>query len=290
MRDRLRLEGDHSYYHGGSAAVMSALRRIASDKGWHIVKPGEDFDVMVMNGEGTMHHGWEGCRKKISIMRHAADAGKEVHLVNTVWQENPNEFDDLLRGLASISVREVRSQADLRDRHGIKAAVIPDVSMYAPVSQSVFLPRNFRGEPAVTDFYWPGENKFERGDKLFPQARYLRFKKISWHRAIASMKTASYIITGRQHAVFAACKARVPFAASEGNTHKIRGLIESAGAEIPVANSPEQIRDIIPMISELRGEYDKLFDWLECQDYPSLIPSAAPTSKPQGAAGNFTLR
>lgn len=55
---------------------------------------------------------------------------------------------------------------------------------------------------------------------------------MSWRRAVASLN----LITGRQHAVYAACKARIPFAASEGNTHKIRGLIKTAGVEIPIAS------------------------------------------------------
>jgi hypothetical protein len=274
MGNRLRLEGDHSYYHGGSAAVFSALRRIAADKGWHVVKPGEPYDVMVMNGEGTMHHGWEGAQKKIAIMREALSAGKPVHLVNTVWQENPADFDDVLRALSSITVRETRSRDDLIARHGIEARVMPDVSMYADLRPRVLFAKNFKGGPAVTDFYWKRDNTFGRGDRLFTDARYLRFKKISWSRAIASIRTASLLITGRQHGVYAACKARVPFAASEGNTHKIRGLVESAGAKIPIADTPEEIRDIIPMLPGLRAEFKKLFDWLDRQDYPSIIPAA----------------
>jgi hypothetical protein len=135
------------------------------------------------------------------------------------------------------------------------------------------LPKHFRGKPALTDFYWPDSNDFRRADALFPEAKYLRFYKISWGKAVASLRTASYLITGRQHAVYAACKARVPFAASEGNTHKIKGLIESAGVNIPICDTPEKIREIIPMIPDLAGEYEKLFDWLDRQDYTSVIPA-----------------
>lgn len=153
MGNKLRLEGDHSYYHGGSAAVFETLRRIAADKGWHVVKPDEPYDVMVMNGEGTMHHGWDGAQKKIATMREALSAGKPVHLINTVWQENPPDFDDLLRSLSSITVRETRSRDDLLNRHGIEAKVVLDVSVYADFRSKVLFAKNFRGRPAVTDFY-----------------------------------------------------------------------------------------------------------------------------------------
>jgi len=272
MGNRLRLEGDHSGYHAGSTAVFQALHRIAREKGWRIVGRRGDYDVMVMNGEGTMHHAQRACVRKIGIMREALDKGKPVHLVNTVWRDNPNDFDDVLRALSGIVVRETRSHDDLLHRHGVQSRVVPDVSMYAEVGRAPLFTKDFRGQPAVTDFYWPDKNEHARGDKLFPEARYLRFGNISWSRAVASLKTASYLITGRQHAVYAACKARIPFVASEAPTDKIKSLIESAGVKIPVADSPEQIRDLIPLIPGLKGEFEKLSDWLERQDYASIIP------------------
>ncbi len=275
MGNRLRLEGDHSGYHAGSTAVFQALHRIAREKGWRIVGRRADYDVMVMNGEGTMHHAQRACVRKIGIMREALDKGKPVHLVNTVWRDNPNDFDDVLRALSGIVVRETRSRDDLLAKHGIQSRVVPDISMYADVHPLLLPVRNFDGRPALTDFFWPARNEHGRGDRLFPEARYLRFDYISWSRAVASLRTAPYLITGRQHAVYAACKARIPFVASEAPTDKIKSLVETAGVKIPVADSPEQIRDLIPLIPSLKGEYEKLFDWLARQDYASIIPEAS---------------
>jgi hypothetical protein len=52
-------------------------------------------------------------------------------------------------------------------------------------------------------------HRFERRDALFPTARPLPFLDWPWGRIVASLRTASYLITGRHHAVYAACVARV---------------------------------------------------------------------------------
>ena len=173
-----------------------------------------------------MHHGSPQFHRKMKLLRRAVDAGKPAFLVNSVWQSNPPDYDDVLRQLSSISVRENHSRDDLWERHGVNARVLPDISMFARLPCFSFR-QNFRSQPALTDFYFAKGERFGQALELFPDAEYLKFDKMSWGRAIASIRTASYLITGRQHGVYAACRARVPFAASEGNTHKIRGLIAS---------------------------------------------------------------
>lgn len=225
-----------------------------------------------------MHHGSRAFHIKMKLLSEAVAAGKSAYLVNSVWQDNPPDYDDVLRQLAGISVRENLSRDDLLDRHGIAARVLPDVSFFAALPRFVWR-RNYRSKPAITDFYLPDRSvlpdrsTFDRLDHLFPEARPLPFKRMSWARAVASIKTTGYLITGRQHAVYAACKARTPFVASEGNTHKIRGLILTAGADIPVGTCPA---DLVGKASELlrrQDQFTRLFDWLAGQDYWAAIPA-----------------
>jgi hypothetical protein len=243
---------------------------MARAKGWAVVGPHDEYDALLVNGEGSMHHGSKGFHAKMQALAAAVAAGKPAHLVNTVWQDNPHDYDDVLRHLSSITVREVRSRDDLLRNHGVEARVVADVSLAEPVGVALF-PINFKKKPARTDFYIPEKGRF--GDlPSYQNVRLLPFKKMSWSRAVKSLRTASYLVTGRQHAVYAACKARIPFAASEGNTHKIRGLIETAGVDIPIAVHPDDLPSIIPLIDDRLGEYAKLFDWLEVVDYTSVIP------------------
>lgn len=273
-----RIEGDHARYHAGGAAVMQGLRRVLSENDWIPTGRDQQYDILVMNGEGSMHHGSGAFHKKMKQLAKAMADGKPAFLVNSVWQDNPSEYDDVLRALSGITVREIYSQRDLFDRHGIEASVIPDLSMYAPLPRYCWW-TNFRGRPAITDFHFKDGSGFHRDDTIDPSARFLRFKQISWGNAVKSLQTASYLVTGRQHGVYAACKARIPFAASGGNTHKTEALIASAGANIPIARDPSGIRDLIPLLPRLGDEFQKLFDWLEAQDYRSIIPKAPRPSR-----------
>ncbi len=266
---RLRILGDHSHYHAGSGAVYRGLVRIARSKGWKVVGSRDGYDALLVNGEGTMHHGGKGFHKKMHALADAVAAGKPAYLVNTVWQDNPHTYDDILRQLSGITVREVRSREALR-QHGVDAKVVPDISLAEPVGFAWF-PIDFKNRPAKTDFYFPDTREFADCDH-FPEARLLPFKSMSWSRAVKSLRTASYLITGRQHGVYAACKARTPFAASEGNTHKIRGLIETAGVDIPIAAHPAELAAVVPVVLERAAEFQKLFDWLERIDYSASVP------------------
>ena len=85
-----------------------------------------DYDVLIVNGEGSMHHGAPSFRLKMEAIERAASLGKRVHLVNSLWQDNPSDFDETLRRLAEVTVREVASARDLEERHGIAAKVALD--------------------------------------------------------------------------------------------------------------------------------------------------------------------
>jgi hypothetical protein len=275
---RLCVGGDTSGFHGGCDAVMRTLRRLAAAKGWQVVAEGSDYDALLVNGEGNMHHGSKRFHRKMRLLRDAVAAGRPAFLVNSVWQDNPPDYDELLPQLSGLFVREVLSQRELAERHGATAEVLPDASFFDALPR-FSLRRHFRGQPAVTDFYVgseggpAGRHTFGRRDALFPQARPLPFLDWTWGRIVASLRTASYLITGRHHGVYAACVARIPFLASEGNTHKIRGLIASAGVDIPVADAPEDIPALASTCLGRRAEYEQLFAWLADQRIGRIIPS-----------------
>ena len=62
---RLCIVGDHSKFHAGCKAVMQTLWRLASEKGWRIVKEGEDYEALLVNGEGSMHDGSKQFHRKM---------------------------------------------------------------------------------------------------------------------------------------------------------------------------------------------------------------------------------
>ena len=52
---RIRLAGDHSSYHCGSAAVVQIIATELRRHGEIVT--GDEHDGVVVNGEGSMHHG-----------------------------------------------------------------------------------------------------------------------------------------------------------------------------------------------------------------------------------------
>lgn len=282
VKPALRLEGNHSSFHCGSAAVFSVLGKVARSRGWRVVGPENLFDALVVNGEGAMHHSARGFWRKSRILEGAILQGKPAILVNAVWSDNPSDFDEVLHALAFISVREVISQQNLLTAHNRRSTVFPDLSYFLlrPLT-----PRTAPGSPPLmTDFFDPresrlpvpgekGKNVFTRFPDLLPTSQFIDITKRNWRSFVTRISRAPYLVTGRHHGVYASCVARVPFLAAEGNTHKIRGLVLSAGANIAVADHAEQIPLFMEENLARPEEYQKLWDWLDGFNMVDAIPS-----------------
>lgn len=264
---RVRLSGDHSSLHAGCRAVWTALRESVRSGGFELVAQETDFDLLVVNGEGSMHHGSSGFHRKMRELARSLELGKRACLVNSVWQSNPNDYDRVLNELDLITVREVHSQQDLLLRHGVESDVVPDLSLCCPLQPD--LPAiDFAGQTVVTDFFSREWKHFVRmtGGQLSAHS-YFDLTRGNWGTAVASLSTAGLLLTGRQHAVYAACVARTPFLALEGNSHKIQGLMATAGVAIPVFSSPLDLISEVKHADQYRDEYQKLFDW--CASRPT---------------------
>ncbi|MDH3868461.1 MAG: polysaccharide pyruvyl transferase family protein [Desulfuromonadales bacterium] len=268
---RVRILGDHSKLHCGCKAVIDALEKTSRDRGWEVVGSYQPYDVLIVNGEGSMHNSRKTFLKKMSVLQKAVDSGIPAFLLNTVWQNNSHEYDQTLQKLAGITVREELSQRELLGKHKVTAELVIDASYFAPIDNTAEV-INFHGSPIKTDFYYPDSQSWAQDLDLFETIPYISLDNISWSSLVLSLKTSAYLITGRHHAIYAACKAGVPFVCSTSNTHKITGLISSSGAKIPVAEHPSQIPALISRINTLGPEYEKLFDWMAAQDPDKLIP------------------
>ncbi|HET6161768.1 MAG TPA: polysaccharide pyruvyl transferase family protein [Dongiaceae bacterium] len=258
---RIRLAGDHSSYHCGSAAVVQTIAAELRRHGEIVT--GEEFDLLVVNGEGSMHHGGQAFRDKMQLIETAQRAGRPAFLINTVWQDNPHDFDSALARCRQVVVREVLSQSAIA-RHGVAAEVLPDLSYFAPVVKDEMI--DFKGGIVMTDFLSRDFGCFVRlRSRWAERYPFVDMRAMSWSSLVRSLKTARLLVTGRHHAVYAACKARTPFLALAGNTHKIEGIMMTAGAEIPVFQKFSELRASIDEAEAWRSRYDLLFDWFERQ-------------------------
>ena len=87
-------------------------------------------DIVVINGEGTLHHGKHHGDKLLQIVDHTARAGKPIALINTIYQDNPDHWRRFLDGIELISPRDSWSAAALRAATGrTDICHVPDLSM-----------------------------------------------------------------------------------------------------------------------------------------------------------------
>ena len=91
----------------------------------------ERADLVVINGEGTFHHGREAGLKLLEVIPAAKHLCVPAAVINALWQENPVEWDDLLVDAALIATRDERSGAEIAATLGPVVRVIPDLSLSA---------------------------------------------------------------------------------------------------------------------------------------------------------------
>lgn len=259
---KIRLVGDHSDYHCGSAAAFEVIQSECDRKGTIVTD--DNFDLLVVNGEGSMHHDTGGCNSKIKEIDNAIRAGRRAMLVNTVWQENDPEKSKILSGCDKIVAREILSQQEL-SRNGIESSVCIDQSFFAPIRDEGYT--NLNGQVAFTDFYSEEFGCFVRVNSRWAQKfHFVDMQRMSWSYLVSTLKTSSLLVTGRHHAVYAACRARTPFLALSGNTFKIQGLLQTANIRIPVISNFKDLKANLSWPEQNRDTYERLFDWMESQE------------------------
>ena len=85
-----------------------------------------------------------------------------------------------------------------------------------------------------------------------------------WQDYLNALSTARILVTGYHHEVIAACKLKIPFIAYRGSTDKVLGIIKRAGADIKVAQTPDELKANLNEPINV-DEYTKLFSYLEQQ-------------------------
>lgn len=194
----------------------------------------EQADLVVINGEGSIHHG-----RFQNLIDLAGD--HPCALVNCVYQENPD--NPRLRDFKWISTRESLSAAAVREGGG-EAEVVPDV-LFA----SSFL-RSFVPLTAPThDFGFT-----DCAEKVIKRIGPLRFRHRPGHSPKAKVVgdylnfLASHrrMAIGRFHAAIACSVMGIPFSTWDSNTWKTEGLMKDMGLGQLHGASREQAMALAP--------------------------------------------
>ena len=264
----------------GAEVLVRVPRKCAWWKNTKILDKLRAADAIIINGEGTLHHGRPAARDLLRVVEHPSTRDKPLHLLNALYQENPAEWAPLLDAFHSISPRDSLSAGELRKLLERPVSYIPDLTLCAgPIScdeprhmemvvgdsvdESVsaalaslakengaqFVPslsrlKTLGGKTGLSGFNRRLRRKLHEM-KVQIQNPQLQLARDTQEYA-AALCAAKLHVTGRFHGVCYSIITGTPFIASTSNSWKIEALVSDFGLDpervIPIAAVPERIR------------------------------------------------
>ncbi len=233
-----------------------------------IIKAFSSVDFVLVNGEGTIHHGATEGRRLIEIAKYLKKYNVPAFLINCSYQTNPDDYSSYLKEFTSVWARESLSQNELI-RVGINCGLVPDMVFYRPPKLSgdrhnlgvtcsrlendsklllticeknkyLYMPvcfnikiDNFRA------WYRIKSQAVRRNGFLFSCYKYLGLhRKKHQVESVDCKGHADYIhqiaglkglYSGRFHSICFSIIAETPFISLPSNTHKIEALLMDVG-------------------------------------------------------------
>ena len=279
----LLINDTRSEFHHGCSTVCETIFALSEMAGIDIVSTApvhrdwrsdsaamEGFrkaDIVIVNGEGTIHHDKPAGAWLLAAGAMAKDNGKKAVLINATWQANSERFAEMVRSFDIVSVRESASQTELSTA-GIEARRIPDLALYrqpapAPARTGIAYTdsvlgdvaldlyramRPFKARPvsllynrtSVKSFLGLARRLLPDGDRYRPGRVIDAFRAALAERSAQvtdrdafAMQVASsrLVVTGRFHMLIYCLATRTPMLAIGSNTHKNMATLMDSGLE-----------------------------------------------------------
>lgn len=217
-------------------------------------------DLVVINGEGTLHHGKPAGERLLSVIDHPARGATPVALINALWQDNPPEWAGWLDRAALIATRDSRSAAVLAAQLGTgRVRHLPDLSLTdGPAPQPGPRDRLIVGDAVRlstrralaraarrlhADAIIPTKTRAGGVWSIPPLRATLGAAYLGTHpfglpplqlpgdepAYLAALGRARMHLTGRFHAICLSLVTGTPFLAVASNSWKIEALLADAG-------------------------------------------------------------
>lgn len=269
---RVVIFNDTSIYgHAGCEIVIRQLRHELQNAGLHVADdlwpawrswPKQykalnkiDCDLIVINGEGTLHDDQDPGRAYVRELLESASIARKrlkvpVALVNASISSLSESSLEHIASFDLVAVRDTASSVFLQSA-GIESAVLCDLAL---LSKPLGLARRYPlvatdsviGETTdmLTQFarlrsykFVPFEGETGLASRFLRHVAYgtnrgsiRRFFSSSGSKIEKTLLSAEFILAGRYHAVALALREGIPFAAIDSNTDKIRWLLQDVFA------------------------------------------------------------
>lgn len=262
----------------GTTVIGRSLVRNDWERDRGFLEKLSEADLVVINGEGTLHHGHRQGERLLRIAEHPARGRKPIALINAIYQENPESWKTYLDWIDLISTRDSRSAAEISRLTGRDCGFVPDLSLAegALASPGIARTRLLIGDSvetrtrlalrALTEIdanakylpilkglkpskpHHPTPFRQLREVYIWLNARYSQWRhgNIEFNGDetgfIRSLLSARLHVTGRFHAVCFCLFTGTPFLAVESNSWKMGALLEDFGLGTGRIVPVEQIR------------------------------------------------
>ena len=220
--------------------------------------------LLIVNGEGTIHHGKRKARWLISAIELVKRNGGSVALINCLWQENPEIWartisnceivycrDSFSASELQKLVKQVKWIGDLSMFHAIEptnvarcgitvscsvsSKVTRELSLLASGVGAEFVPITKSlsvGTPGILRKSKVLKSFFDRrASKAIFEKNPMAYLLTSHEEYIDHLQGKSLLITGRFHAVCLAILTKTPFIAISSNSWKIEALVADIGLD-----------------------------------------------------------
>lgn len=273
----------------------------------------EQADGIVINGEGTLHHGQRRGERLLQIVDHPAAAQRPAFLVNALYQENPPSWSGWLKRFNAVYARDRHSAAALSASLERPVEMVPDLSLSGGfivqgtqtrrgvlISDSVdrtFAQTLAQASSAPGRRLTPilphlraikGRTQLARLQRTlntaareamfrrrYPNARFAK----SANEFTALLQTAQLHATGRFHGVCLSLLTKTPFVAFASNSWKIESLLD----EMPPL--PARLADI----ADLESILDDPGRWRFSHEEETAIDSFLSTARAKAKAMFSTI-
>lgn len=258
--------------HAGCKAVMRSL--IAAIEGAGLTISGRHVtgtreideaafaaaEIVLVNGEGTIHHSGPRALYLLQLIRRAKRRGKRVLLVNALFQQYDAPSGDMLSGLALLTVREPRSAAFARSFGG------EPLTLLDSAADPAFLAGG-KAQPLMAGRVIGGTHRHGLIPDLFDQqeGEKLTLRHLPFEDIVATLRQAEVYLTAQHHGVYAAALAGCPFVTSPSNSHKIESFVDWTGLPIPVVLRKSELEPAIAFALRNRAMYAELAEFMRQQ-------------------------
>src|SRR5499433_3489238 len=108
-------------------AGLDVCAKLPLHADWQKLAPA-DFDLVLVNGEGALHHDSKAARRLAEVPLWARERGRPAFLINSVYEANGPEIAAGVARYHAVFARDELSRQALSEA-GIKATVVPDLTL-----------------------------------------------------------------------------------------------------------------------------------------------------------------